>query len=250
MVGRRPRLTFFLAALVVYVASANATMYLARLAEPMLPRERYLAELAYYPSGSWLRAMSFGESALLADFTWLRAVQYYGEHRQQDNKFELLHHAFDVVTNFDPRHRNSYVFGGTSLAQEGKQFEKGESLLLKGRRSDPTSWVYPFELGFIHYVERRDYLVAGLWFQEAARKPDCPEFVKRFAAFSVQRAGHREHALELWRVVAEETNNPVLREKAIASARALAAGTRFEAAVERWAKRVAEGGGEIRSHAG
>jgi len=124
----------------------------------MLPRDRFLNELAYYPSGSWLKAMSFGESVFLADLTWLRAVQYYGEHRQLDNKFDLLHMAFDVVTNFDPRHQNAYVFGGTSLAQEGRQFAKGEELLLKGRAADPEAWIYPFELGFIHYVERRDHI--------------------------------------------------------------------------------------------
>jgi hypothetical protein len=234
-------LLFVIVALAVFVGAANGTMYLARVAEPMLPQERFLSELAYYPSGDWLRAMSFGESVLLADLTWLRAVQYYGEHRQSDNKFELLHHAFDVVTNFDPGHSNSYVFGGTSLAQEGGQFDKGEALLRKGRRANPESWVYPFELGFIHFVEKRDYLYAGLWFQEAARKPDCPDYVKRFAAFAMERAGSLETALNLWRVVAEQTNNPLLRKKAVAQVLRLSKGTRLEQHALLWAEELLPG---------
>ena len=123
MIGIRRKKWFGVSVtLAVFLFSTNIAIHLSRAAEPMIPRERFLAELAYYPSGKWLKAMSFGEAALIADITWVRAVQYYGEHRIQDNEFALLYHAFDVVTNFDPRHRSSYVFGGTSLAQEGKQF--------------------------------------------------------------------------------------------------------------------------------
>ena len=246
----RRRLLFVAASLAVFVASANGTMYLARMAEPLLPRERFLAELAYYPSGSWLKAMSFGESIFLADLTWLRAVQYYGEHRLLDNKFDLLYMAFDVVTNFDPKHQNAYVFGGTSLAQEGKQFKNGEALLLKGRAAEPDSWIYPFELGFIHYVERRDNVAAGLWFQEAARKPGCPGYVRRFAAFTAERVGHRRRAIELWQVVAEETDNPVLREKAVAQALKLSSTTDMADTVKRWATKLLGGAGELRAQTG
>lgn len=237
----RGRKIFIVVSLAIFVAAANGTMYLARVAEPMLPRERFLDELAYYPSVGWLKAMSFGEGALLADLTWIRAVQYYGEHRQLDNRFDLLHKAFDVVTNFDSHHQNAYVFGGTSLAQEGKQFGKGEELLLKGRAANPDAWIYPFELGFIHFVERRDHFRAGLWFQEAARKPGCPGYVKRFAAFAAERGGHRQRAIELWQVVAEETDNPVLREKAVAEVRKLADGTEQAASVEKWSRHLLRG---------
>ena len=223
-------------ALLVLVFASACVGSLERQAESMMPRDRQLAELAYYPSGRWLQAMSLGESALLADLTWLRAVQYYGERRQMDNTFRLLFHAFDVVTNFDPRHQNAYVFGGTSLAQEGKQFERGAELLEKGRAADPRAWVYPFELGFLHYVQLGDYFQSSLWFQEAMRKPDCPGFVRRFAAFASQQAGSREAATRLWQVVAETSENPALQEKAVQEAYRLSRGLPLEAEVEAWAR--------------
>jgi tetratricopeptide (TPR) repeat protein len=225
-------------ALAVLVVAGALSVLAARRAAEVLPAGRALEELAYYPSGRWLAAASLGERATLADLTWLRGVQYYGEHRESDNRFELMYHVFDIVTGFDPRHQNAYVFGGTSLAQEGKQFERGLALLEKARAADPAAWAYPFEIGFLHFVQRRAYGEAALWFREAARKPGCPAFVGRFAAYAAGRAGHRTAAIELWERVAEASENRVLRAKAIAEVRRLALGTPQWPAAERWAQRV------------
>jgi len=228
------RPSFPAAALLVFFVAALATVALSREAARQIPRGRALEEMAYYPSGRWLVPASLGERAVLADWAWLRAVQYYGEHRATDNRFALLYHVFDIVTSLDPGHRNAYVFGGTSLAQEGGQFERGLALLEKARAADPGSWIYPFEIGFLHFVERRDYATASLWFREAARKADCPDYVERFAAFTAGRAGYREQAVELWQRVAETTTNRLLREKAVEQARKLAQGTNRMRSVERW----------------
>lgn len=232
----RPQVS--LRALVVFFAAATAVAFLVQEAERSRLQGRALEELAYYPSGRWLVSMSVGERAAMADLTWLRAVQYYGEHRQTDNRFQLLYHVFDIVTSLDPRHRDSYVFGGTSLAQEGGQFASGMALLEKGRENQPDSWVYPFEIGFLYFVERRDHATASAWFREAARKPECPDFVARFAAYSAGRAGFVAQAIELWERVALATSNPVLRSKAVTEVRKLARGTVHAAAVERWARGV------------
>jgi len=223
-------------ALALAALAAVATVSLVDEAERRIPRGRALEELAYYPSGQWLVPATLGERALFADLTWLRAVQYYGEHRLTDNSFTLLYHVFDIVTTLDPGHRNSYVFGGTSLAQEGKQFAQGIALLEKGRAHDPNEWVYPFEIGFLHFVQKRDYATATQWFRESSRKPNAPEYVSRFAAFTAQRAGARELAIELWQRVAEETDNAVLKTKAVAEAMAMARGTALELDVRRWAQ--------------
>ena len=236
---RRQRLP--LGALLGLVASGTIAVLTAQQAGRVLPPGRALEELAYYPSGRWLSAASLGEAASLADLTWLRAVQYYGEHRQTDNRFGLLYHVLDIVTDLDPRHRNSYVFGGTSLAQEGNQFARGLALLEKGRAADPREWVYPFEIGFLHFVQKRDHDTAAKWFREAARKPDCPPYVARFAAYSAGRAGHRSAAIELWQGVAESSDNRVLREKAVAEVRRLARGTPEWPAAQRWALAIEDG---------
>ena len=226
-------------ALVVFTLAAGAAVALAHEGARVVPRGRALEELAYYPSGRWLQPFALGERATLADLTWLRAVQYYGEHRGSDGRFALLAHVLDIVTSLDGRHRNAYVFGGTALAQEGQQFEAGVALLEKGRARNPDTWVYPFEIGFLTFVEKRDSEAASQWFREAVRKPDCPDYVRHFAAYTSGKAGYVVQAVALWQRVAEETPNRVLREKAVAEARRLSRGSDLAPAVERWAGRLA-----------
>ena len=231
--------TLALRATLVFVLGAASATWLAQAALGVVPRGRALEELAYYPSGQWLEPLALGERATFADLTWLRAIQYYGEHKETDGRFDLLGHVFDIVTSFDPQHRNAYVFGGTSLAQEGRQFDRGIALLAKGRAANPSTWVYPFEIGFLTFVERRDMETASIWFREAVRKPDCPDYVERFAAYTSGKAGFVEQAVALWQRVAEETPNRLLRDKAISEARRLARGSRLAASVERWASHMA-----------
>jgi len=234
--GRSP---LVVRSLLVLALAGTAAVWLCRAATAVVPRGRALEELAYYPSGEWLGPLSLGERASFADLTWLRAIQYYGEHRTTDNRYVEMAHVFDIITQLDPRHRNAYVFGGTSLAQEGAQFEAGVALLERGCASDPATWFYPFEIGFLYYVQRKDAAEAALWFEEAMRKKDCPEYVAHFAAYTAGKAGADEQAVGLWQVVAEETPNRLLREKAVTEARRLARGTPLAAQVERWAAGLA-----------
>jgi hypothetical protein len=226
-------------ALLVLALCGTAATWLAARASSIAPQGRALEELSYYPSGEWIGPLSLGEPATWSDLTWLRAIQYYGEHRATDNQYVRMAHVFDIITALDPRHRNAYVFGGTSLAQEGRQFDAGVALLERGRRADPTTWVYPFEIGFLSFVERRDVEQAALWFDEAVRKKDCPDYVRRFAAYTSGKAGYVEQAVALWESVAEETPNRLLRAKAVSEARRLAHGTTLAPSVERWAARLA-----------
>src|SRR5262249_1841197 len=205
-----------------------------------LPRGRALEELSYYPSGQWMGALALGERATWSDLTWLRAIQYYGEHRSTDNQYVRMAHVFDIITALDPRHQNAYLFAAPALAQEGKQFEAGIALLERGRAADPTTWVYPFEIGFLYFVQRRDVDEAAIWFDEAVRKKDCPDYVKHFAAYTNGKAGYTEQAVLLWESVAEGTPNRLLRGKAISETGRLASGTPLAPKVEGWAAGLAD----------
>jgi hypothetical protein len=222
------------AALAVFAVSGALAVGAARLAEANLPRPEPLAELSYYPSGTWLEPAAMGDAMAWSDLLWLRAVQYYGLHRETDNTFLRMSHVFDIVTTLDPRFQSAYVFGGTSLCQEAHQFEAGVRLLEKGQRNNPTMWIYPFELGFVHYLGKRNLTRATFDFAQAARQPEAPEYCERFAAWSGQRAGYEAVAVELWRQVAETTDNAILRDRAIEHLRKLLRGTGSEKALEAW----------------
>lgn len=221
-------------ALAVFACATTMVVAQARWAVARRPRPEPLAELSYYPSGTWLIQAAMGDATTWADLMWLRAVQYYGLHRETDNTFLQMAHVFDIITTLDPRFQNAYVFGGTSLCQEGKQFKAGVALLEKGQRNNPTRWIYPFELGFVHYLGKRNLTRATFDFAQAARQPGSPDYCQRFAAWSGQRAGYEAVSVELWRQVAETTDNAILRDKAIEHLRKLLKGTPEARQFEAW----------------
>jgi hypothetical protein len=200
----------------VAIVLGCAAYQLADLAARWVPRPHPLEELSYYPSGEKLSLATLGHSDSFADLAWMRAVQYYGEHRRTDMKFTRLYHVFDILTSLSPRFIPAYVFGSFALAQEGADFAHAEALMLKGLEANPTSGRLAFELGFLYYVRPggRDLPRAAQYFEQAARLPDGPPLSRRFAAYVRQNAGDFVVARALWRDVAQTSGNRYLREMA------------------------------------
>lgn len=203
-----------LAAWGVALALGTGMFQVAAWSAHALPRPSSLEELAYYPSGEHLERVTFGHRDTAADLAWLRAVQYYGEHRNTDNRFDHLAHVFDILTSLAPRFRSPYVFGAFSLAQEGFDFPRAEALLQKGIANNPTDPYLAFELAFLYYVKPggRDLERAAEYFERAARLPGGYSAGRHFAAYCRQHAGDLSMAYALWAQVKESSENAYLRE--------------------------------------
>lgn len=200
----------------VALALGTGAVAVLRESARRIPSRPPLAELAYYPSGRALRPVSIGHGETAADLAWLRAVQYYGEHRRTDLRFLQLEHVFNVLTTLAPRFEGPYVFGAFALAQEGRDFAAAERLLQRGIAANPTSAMLAFEMGFLYYVRPggRDLARAAEYFERSARLPNAPPPARRFAAFARQHAGDLAVALLLWEEVRRGSPNRLLREMA------------------------------------
>ncbi len=209
-----PRGRRFLAAWTAAVVLGAAAFTLAGAAWRVLPHPQPLEELSYYPSGRYLEPATLGHAATAADLAWLRAVQYYGQHRATDNQFVRMGHVFDILTTLDPRFEPAYSFGAFALAQEGRDFPAAERLMRKGLAANPASGELAFEMGFLYYVRpgARDLERAADFFEQAARLPDGPPQSARFAAFARQNSGDLAAAYELWSHVERTSPNRYLRE--------------------------------------
>jgi tetratricopeptide (TPR) repeat protein len=170
-------------------------------------------ELLYYPSGVWVRQATLGYETAAADLAWLRGIQYYGEHRLSDQRYDMIGHVMGIVADLDPQFVQPYVFGGFTLAQELKQPERGLALLERGLQANPENWRLAFEIGFLYYVSLHDYANAARYFTRASRMSGSPDYVARFAAWSSQRAGNTAMAILLWKRV-ESTGNEYMQEVA------------------------------------
>jgi len=205
-----------LAAWGVAIAFGAAAFGLADGAYRTLPHPEPLEELAYYPSGEHVRPAALGHAETVADLAWLRAVQYYGEHRRTDLRFTRMYQVFDILTTLSPGFVSAYVFGGFALAQEGFDFPRAEQLMLKGIENNPGSGRLAFELGFLYYVRPggRDLRHAAEYFEQAARLPDGPPESARFAAFARQHSGDLRVAYEMWGQIYLTSGNRYMREMA------------------------------------
>ena len=167
----------------------------------------------YFPSGMALRALSLGLYAPLADFVWLRFIQYYGEHRLTDRKYEFMYHILDILTTLDSRFIYAYTLGGLMLTHDAKRPEQARMLMKKGMKVHPEEWRTPFIYAFIHYVFLKEYTVAQTYFRLAALKPDAPDIPKRWAAFTVyKKIGDLKTALALWIDLYNSSDNPEEKE--------------------------------------
>jgi tetratricopeptide (TPR) repeat protein len=207
---RRRFLTAWTAALVL----GTGVFTLAGAAWRALPHPQPLEELSYYPSGRFLEPATLGHTATAADLAWLRAVQYYGQHRTTDNQFVRMGHVFDILTALDPAFVPAYSFGAFALAQEGNDFPAAERLMHKGLAANPESGELAFQLGFLYYVRPggRDLQRAAGYFEQASRQADGPPQSARFAAFARQNSGDLTAAYELWSNVERDSPNRYLRE--------------------------------------
>jgi hypothetical protein len=174
-----------------------------------------IGELMYFPSGYAVRAVSMGFQAPLADLVWLRFIQYYGQHRMTDARFELMYHILDILTTLDPKFIYAYTLGGLMLTHDAERPDQAGLLLKKGMLMRPDDWRLPFVYAFINCVFLNDYPTAKRYFGLSARKPNAPDTPKRWHAFvTYMKLGDLKTALALWVDYYNQTKNP--EEKQIA----------------------------------
>jgi hypothetical protein len=207
----RRRMVTAWAAAILFGAGACG---LAAHAAATLPAPAPFEELAYYPSGQALIPATLGHSESAADLAWLRAVQYYGEHRMTDLRFTQMRHVFEILSALSPSFESPCIFGAFALAQEGRDFAAAEQLMLDALERRPRSGRLAFELGFLYFVRpgARDLAKAAEYFEMASRLPGSPPAAARFAASARQNSGDLLTAYQLWAQVRASSPNRYLRD--------------------------------------
>lgn len=174
---------------------------------------RAQGELAFFPSGKQLACLSLGQPTLLADLTWLAAIQYYGKHHLGDRRYPLAEHLFEVTTRIDPRFRTAYIFAGLVLGEDARDVAAARRVLTRGMASNPGDWMLAFQRGFLEYA-CGDRPTGAAFMGRASRMEGAPAYTRRLAAHACARTGRRELAVALWQEVESESDDPALRELA------------------------------------
>lgn len=185
-----------------------------------------LEEVLYISSPKVLKRMSLGYDGLLADVYWTRAVQYFGsKHHVGARNYDLLAPLLEITTALDPHLLVAYDYGSNFLAPKPPNGagmpQQAIELEEYGIRNNPNEWKLYYELGFVRYMELRDYAGAADAFARGAKVPNAHPFLKLLAALMAEHAGELETARMMWSTTYETATEKSIRANAAAHLRAL-----------------------------
>jgi tetratricopeptide (TPR) repeat protein len=207
------------------VACLGASAFMLRSVDSMRTGAT-LDEVLYITSPKLLKRLSLGYDGLLADIYWTRAVQYFGnKHYQGAQKYTLLAPLLEITTTLDPHLVIAYEFGANFLATKPPNGagmpQRAIQLAEFGIRNNPNEWHLYYDLGFIYYMELKDYPKASEAFRQGSGIPGAHPWLKLLSALMAEHAGDISTARLMWTATYQTTPNSNVRANAAAHLRAL-----------------------------
>lgn len=214
----RWRQTILLSFLIVFglggAAGLNRWLEINRPhADPAMEEERL------YVTGAAARRMSLGFNGLIADWYWMRSLQYVGRKvmAEEDKvqlsslaalNLKLLYPLLDTATTLDPQFIPVYEYGGVVLPEINA--DDAIKLLRKGIENNPAEWRLYYHLGYI-YWQRKDYNAASEAYAEGAKLPGALEWMKQMSARMKAEGGDYAYARDMYSHMYDETTDPKIK---------------------------------------
>jgi tetratricopeptide (TPR) repeat protein len=181
-----------------------------------------LEEEKLYVTGGAARRMSLGFNGLIADWYWMRSLQYVGrkviaqgEKIQLDDlsalNLKLLYPLLDTATTLDPQFIAVYEYGGVVLPAIND--EDAIKLLKKGIENNPAEWRLFHHLGYI-YWQREDYQQASETYAAGANLPTAPAWMQAMSARMLAEGGSRATAREIYTRMFEQSEDETIKRMA------------------------------------
>jgi tetratricopeptide (TPR) repeat protein len=220
----RSRTVTITASLLLIACLAGSAFLLSRI--DRMRTGATLEDVLFVSSPKMVKRLSLGYDGLLADIYWTRAVQYFGErHVARASHYHLLAPLLAITTTLDPHLVVAYQFGANFLSPKppygAGMPDKAIELVEYGIRNNPDDWKLYYELGFIYYMDMKDYGRAAEAFGRGSKVPNAHPFLKVLAAEMAQHAGDTQMARALWTTTYESSQDKQIRGNAIAHLRAI-----------------------------
>ena len=214
----KPSRSVTLIAACLLVACLSLSALLGRAVTAMRPRAS-IDDVLYLKSSKMLRWMSLGYTGLMADIYWTRAVQYFGaRHFVGAAHFEQLAPLLDITTDLDPKLTVAYQYGASFLSPQppgGAGLpDQAVAIVEKGIRANPDNWRLYQSLGFIHYLDRKDYEAARQAFLRGSRVPNAHPSLQLLAGRMAEKSGDLGTARIIWMSTYDTTESSAVKENA------------------------------------
>lgn len=186
-----------------------------------IEQNRVTVSEEYYDSdlsleGKRLKGFALGAEGLLADWYWMRSLQYVGGKLAKANDDfinledltslnpRLLYPMLDSATDLDPKMMAAYTYGATVLpAIDPKQ---AIALTEKAIANDPGNWRMYHYLGYIHW-RLKDYVKAAEVYDQGSQIPGAPPFMRMMSASMLTHGGSREIARAMYKQMYDEAQD-------------------------------------------
>jgi len=166
-----------------------------------------------------VRALSGGYADLLADLYWMRAVQYYGRQKNAGAGFANLRPLLETAAELDHRFRIVYRYGAVFLSEPvpigAGTPEVGVRFLALGAGRNPLDWRMRQEQGLFAFFYMNDPKGGSEILLQASKVPGAPPWMAALAAQILSRGGELEAALDMWRLIHEQSESGILRDNAV-----------------------------------
>jgi tetratricopeptide (TPR) repeat protein len=169
------------------------------------------SQVLYLPTGQFLKPLSFGYEALVADFVYLWSIQYFTGHNA---RMEYLPAAYQIIIDLDPQYLDAYQTGALLLFYEGRSPKAALALLDQGLANNPDEWILPTDAGFYCSQDMKDYRLAAMYFKKASRIYDSPTLLKELLATMQYNIGNKEYSFRLWTEIYALTDRPSVKQAA------------------------------------
>ena len=207
----------------IVVAGVISFVLVSRWLDATRPKiQTELQQESLYLTGNALKRMSLSFNGLVADWYWMRALQYVGgkilnapgsvqldDLAQLDLK--LLAPMLDVATTLDPEFMEPYLYAAVVLPA----IDEMEAIRItrKGIAANPTQWRLHQHLGYI-YWQRGDYASAGDAYSEGAKIAGAPAWMQAMKARMAAEGGSRDLAREIYGRMYQDAGDPKVKEMA------------------------------------
>ena len=171
-------------------------------------------------NGSRLKGFAFGAEGLIADWYFMRSLQYIGN-KMLSSKSEtiniddlrdlnprLLYPLLNNATDLDPHFIAAYSYGAMVLPAVDKA--KAVELTTKGIANNPDSWRLYQHLGYI-YWKLKLYEKAAETYEKGSNVPGAQPFMKLMAASMKADGGSRETARSIYRQMLDGSDDEQVR---------------------------------------
>ena len=163
--------------------------------------------------GKKLKGYALGAEGLIADWYWMRSLQYIGgkllkrgiENVNIDDLTglnpRLLYPLLDNATDLDPKLMAAFSYGATVLPAIDPQ--QAIKLTEKGIANNPEQWRLYQYLGYI-YWKMNDFEKAATTYESGSKVPGAPAFFNWMAIRMRSEATDRETAREMYKQMLAE----------------------------------------------